>query len=95
MNIIVCVKQVFDPEAPPSNFKIDPATNKLMPLIGVPSVLSPFDEQAVEAALRIKDAKGGKITVISLGVNLLRDVVKKPLSMGADEINPAGRPCFC
>ncbi|OGO39648.1 MAG: hypothetical protein A2147_02985, partial [Chloroflexi bacterium RBG_16_57_8] len=34
-----------------------------------------------------KDAqKGGKITVISLGVNLLRDVVKKPLSMGADEL---------
>jgi electron transfer flavoprotein beta subunit len=49
-------------------------------------VISPFDEQAVEAALRIKDTKGGKITVISLGVNLLRDVVKKPLSMGADEL---------
>jgi len=40
----------------------------------------------VEAALRIKDAQGGKITVISLGTNLLREVVKKPLSMGADEL---------
>jgi len=49
-------------------------------------VISPFDENAVEAALRIKDAQGGKITVISLGVNLLREVVKKPLSMGADEL---------
>ena len=86
MNIIVCVKQVPDPEAPPASFKIDPVTNKVIPPPGVPPVISPFDEQAVEAALRIKDAKGGKITVISLGVNLLRDVVKKPLSMGADEL---------
>ncbi len=86
MNIIVCVKQVLDPEAPPASFKIDPATNQVIPPPGVPPVISPFDEQAVEAALRLKEAKGGKITVISLGENLLRDVVKKPLSMGADEL---------
>jgi electron transfer flavoprotein beta subunit len=86
MNMIVCVKQVLDPEAPPASFRIDSATNNVVPPAGVPPVISPFDEQAVEAALKIKDAKGGKITVISLGVNLLRDVVKKPLSMGADEL---------
>ncbi len=86
MNIVVCVKQVIDPEAPPASFKIDPATNKVMPPPGVPPVISTFDEYAVEAALRIKDAQGGKITAISLGANLLRDVVKKPLSMGADEL---------
>jgi electron transfer flavoprotein beta subunit len=86
MNMIVCVKQVIDPEAPPASFKIDPSSNKAVPPPGVSPVISPFDEQAVEAALRIKDAQGGKITVISLGVNLLRDVVKKPLSMGADEL---------
>ncbi len=86
MDMIVCCKQVLDPEAPPASFKIDPATNKVIPPQGVPPVISPFDEQAVEAALRVKDAKGGKITVISLGINLLRDVVKKPLSMGADEL---------
>ncbi len=86
MNMIVCVKQVIDPEAPPAGFKVDSATNKVVPPPGVPPVISPFDENAVEAALRIKDAHGGKITVISLGVNLLREVVKKPLSMGADEL---------
>ncbi len=86
MDMIVCCKQVLDPEAPPASFKIDPAKNKVVPPQGVPPVISPFDEQAVEAALRVKDAKGGKITVISLGINLLRDVVKKPLSMGADEL---------
>lgn len=86
MNIIVCVKQVLDPEAPPTSFKIDAATNKAMPPPGVPPVISTFDEYAVEAALRLKEAKGGKITVLSMGVNMQRDVVKKPLSMGADEL---------
>ena len=86
MNMIVCCKQVLDPEAPPASFKIDPASNKVIPPSGVPPVISPFDEQAIEAALRIKDKQGGKITVLSLGNNLARDVVKKPLSMGADEL---------
>jgi len=86
MNVIVCVKQVIDPEAPPVSFKIDPSSNTVVPPSGVSPVISPFDENAVEAALRIKDAQGGKITAISLGINLLRDVVKKPLSMGADEL---------
>ena len=86
MNLIVCVKQVPDPEAPPASFKIDAATNSMTLAAGVNQVISPFDEQAIEAALRLKDAKGGKVTVISLGTKLQRDVVKKPLSMGADEL---------
>ena len=94
MDMIVCCKQVIDPEAPPATFKVDTATNKVMPPQGVPPVISPFDEQAVEAALKIKDAKGGKITAISLGVNLQRDVVKKPLSMGADELILLEDPAF-
>jgi electron transfer flavoprotein beta subunit len=61
---------------------------------GFPPVISPFDEQAVEAALRIKDTHGGKITILSLGNNLLRDVVKKPLAMGADELVLLESPVF-
>jgi electron transfer flavoprotein beta subunit len=94
VNIIVCVKQVNDPEAPPSSFKIDPATNKVIPPPGMPPVISTFDEFAVEAALRIKEKVGGKITILSLGVNLLRDVVKKPLSMGADDLVLLEDPAF-
>lgn len=87
MNLIVCVKQIPDPEAPPASFKVDPSSNKVVPPPGVPPVISPYDENAVEAALKIKDAnKDSKITVISLGNNLVRDVVKKPLAMGADEL---------
>ena len=72
MNMIVCCKQVIDPEAPLASFKVDESANKVVPSPGVPPVISPFDEQAIEAALRIKDVHGGKITAISLGIKLLR-----------------------
>jgi electron transfer flavoprotein beta subunit len=85
MNIIVCVKQVVDPEIPPAKFKIDPETKKVIPPPGVPPVISVFDERAVEAACRLKDKQGGKITVISLGPGKASDVVKHAISMGADE----------
>ncbi|MBI2866577.1 MAG: electron transfer flavoprotein subunit beta/FixA family protein [Chloroflexi bacterium] len=86
MNIIVCVKQVPDPEAPPGSFRIDPATKRALLPQGVAPVISPFDEQAVEAALRIKDKGGSKVTVLCKGTDLVADVVKKPLAMGADEL---------
>jgi electron transfer flavoprotein beta subunit len=85
MNIIVCVKQVIDPEAPPSSFKIDAATNKAE-MRGAPPVIDPYGEYAVEASLKIKEAQGGKVTVLSLGNGLMREVVKKPLAMGADAL---------
>ncbi len=86
MNMIVCLKQVIDPETPPASFKIDPQSNKIVPPPGIAPVLDPYSEYALEAALRIKDAKGGKITALSLGSDLVREVVKKPLAMGADEL---------
>ena len=86
MNMIVCIKQTIDPEAPPASFKVDPTTNKVVPPPGVPPVIDQYAEYAVEAALRIKDAQSGKITAISLGLTPARDVIKKPLSMGADEL---------
>jgi len=84
MNMIVCIKQVIDP--PPASFKIDSAGNKVVPPQGVSPVIDPYAEYGVEAALKLKDALGGKITAISLGTNQLRDIVKKPLAMGADEL---------
>jgi len=86
MNLIVCIKQVLDPEAPPASFKIDAVTNKVVQPPNVSLVVDPYAEFALEAALQIKDTQGGKITVIALGANLLRSVVKKPLSMGADAL---------
>ncbi len=85
MNIIVCVKQVMDPETPASAFAIDSDARRVVPAPGIPPVVNGFDENAVEAALKIKDAGEAKITVISVGNGFVMDVMKKPLSMGADE----------
>jgi electron transfer flavoprotein beta subunit len=86
MDMVVCVKQILDPEAPPSAFKVDEAAKKVIPPQGIAPVISPFDSQAVEAALRVRDTEGsGKITVISVGPTSARDVVKHGLAMGADE----------
>ena len=84
MNIIVCVKQVPDPEIPLAKFRIDPEAKKVIPPEGIPPVISTFDEQAVEAALRIKEQRESKITVLTMGGSV-GDVVKHALSMGADE----------
>jgi len=86
VNMIVCIKQVIDPEAPPATFKINPDTIEVVQPPDVSMVVDPYAEYAVEAALRIKDTHGGKITAIALGTNLIRNVIKKPLSMGADEL---------
>jgi electron transfer flavoprotein beta subunit len=86
LQIIACVKQVPDPEAPASSFKVDEAAKKVVPAAGVTPVISQFDALAVEAALRIKDTVGdAKITVISMGPETARDVIKHSLAMGADE----------
>jgi len=85
MHTIVCVKQVLDPEIPPAKFKIDPEAKEVIPPPGVPPVISVFDERAVEAACRLKDKHGGKITAISMGAGKAADVVKQAISMGADE----------
>ncbi len=86
MKMIVCVKQIPDPETPSGAFRVDERTNKVIPAQGIAPVISPFDAQAVEAALRIRDAQGeGHITVLSMGAASARDVIKHALAMGADE----------
>lgn len=85
MEIIVCVKPVLDPELPPAKFAVDGKNNKVVPPEGMPLVVSPYDLLAVEAAVRIKEAKGGKITVITLGTVNAEEAVRKALAMGADD----------
>lgn len=86
MNIIVCVKQIPDPETPAASFRVDEAAKKVIPAQGIAPVVNPYDPQATEAALRLRDADGGgTITVISLGADSARDAIKHALAMGADE----------
>jgi electron transfer flavoprotein beta subunit len=94
MQIVVCVKQVLDPEMPRSAFKIDPEGKRVIPPKGTPPVISPFDENALEAALRIKDRHGAKVIVISMGSTLAQAVLRKTLAAGADELILLEDPLF-
>jgi len=86
IHMICCVKQVPDPETPASQFKVDEATKKVLPVPGIDPVADEFAILGVEAALRIREAAGeAKITVLCLGPDAARDAVKKALAMGADE----------
>jgi len=86
LHIICCVKQVPDPETPPSQFRVDEAQKKVIPAPGIAPVPSQFDPIGVEAALRIRDAVGDvKISVLSMGPESFRDAIKHCLAMGADE----------
>jgi electron transfer flavoprotein beta subunit len=87
MKIIVFAKQVMDPETPQASFRINEATNTVEPVQGIAPVVNGFDENAVEAALKVREKVGdATITVITLGKDLVMDVIKKPLSMGANEL---------
>ena len=79
MDIVVCIKQVPDT----TEVKIDPVTNTLIRQ-GVPSIVNPFDKNALEAGLQLREKHGGKVTVISMGPPQAKDALKECLAMGAD-----------
>jgi electron transfer flavoprotein beta subunit len=86
MHIVVCVKQIPDPEIAASQFRVDEAAGKVVPLPGTALVMSPFDEQALEAALRLRDGgQATRITVLTLGAESARSTLKHGLAMGADD----------
>ena len=89
MNIAVCVKQVPDT----TEIKIDPVNNTLI-RDGVPSIVNPFDADALEAAARIKDAHPDtKIVVISMGPEQAKSALKECLAIAADKAYlVSGRP---
>jgi len=78
MNILVCVKQIPDPNVPG---KLDPQSHRLV-REGVDLVLDPGDEHGVEAALQLVEAAGGEVTIISMGPVKALDAIRKALSMG-------------
>jgi electron transfer flavoprotein beta subunit len=84
MDIVVTVKQVPDPDIPPTHFKVDEAAKKVIPPAGVAPVMNGYDANALEAALRLKEQLGGKVTVVSLGSGSARDTLKRAIAMGAD-----------
>ncbi len=80
MNIVVCVKQVPDTTAKKElgpDFRLNRAQ--------LESVINPFDEYALEEALRLKEAHGGEVTVLTMGPASAEDTMRKALAMGADK----------
>ena len=80
MNIVVCIKQVPDT----NEVKLDPKTGTLI-REGVPSIINPDDKAGLEAALRLKDSMGAKVSVISMGPPQADVALREALAMGADE----------
>lgn len=89
MNIVVCIKQVPDSD----KVTIDRKTNRLI-REGVPCIINPFDENALEMALQLKDLHGGKVTVISMGPLQAEKALRTALAHGADEAVLISDPRF-
>ena len=81
MNIFVFVKRVPDTE---SKIKINHEKREIVEE-GLNFVLSPYDEYAVEEALRLREAKGGRVVVFSVGSEKSIVILKKCLAMGVDD----------
>ncbi|MDD5773421.1 MAG: electron transfer flavoprotein subunit beta/FixA family protein [bacterium] len=79
LKIIVCIKQVPDT----SEIKINPQTNTLI-RDGVPSIINPFDKNALEEAIKIKEKIPSEISVITMGPPQAQEALKESLAMGAD-----------
>jgi electron transfer flavoprotein beta subunit len=81
MNVLVFMKRVPDTE---SRIRID-RESKAVVEEGLNFIISPYDEYAIEEALRLREAKGGKVTVASFGPEETVTTLRKALAMGADE----------
>jgi electron transfer flavoprotein beta subunit len=83
VKIVVCVKLVPDTNA---DKRIDPATKRLV-RTGVETVLNPFDEYAIEAALQLKEklADDSTVTIFCMTPETQKDTVRKALAMGGDD----------
>ena len=79
LNILVCVKQVPDVNL----VKIDPETGSLIRK-GVPAILNPNDENALEAAIQLKERYGGTVTCITMGPDQAEEALRECLAAGAD-----------
>jgi electron transfer flavoprotein beta subunit len=81
VNIVVCLKQVPDTE---SQIKIAP-DGKAIITDNIKWVMNPYDEYAVEEALRIKEKFGGEVSIIGVGPKRVTEAIRTALAMGADK----------
>ena len=80
MNIVVCIKQVPDTKG---GVKFNP--DGTLDRASMLAIMNPDDKAGLEAALRIKDETGAKVTVVTMGLPKADDMLREALAMGADE----------
>ena len=80
MEIVVCVKQV----PATTRVQLDPRTRTII-REGVELMLNPFDAYALEEALRLREAHGGRVSVITMGIPSAAAMLREALAMGADQ----------
>ncbi|SHJ43469.1 electron transfer flavoprotein subunit beta/FixA family protein [Pseudobutyrivibrio xylanivorans] len=80
MNIVVCIKQVPDTKG---GVKFNP--DGTLDRASMLAIMNPDDKAGLEAALRIKDETGAKVTVLTMGLPKADDMLREALAMGADE----------
>jgi electron transfer flavoprotein beta subunit len=90
MDVIVCMKQVPDTE---TKIKINPEKTGIV-TEGIKYVMNPYDEYAVEEALKIREKFGGTVTIVSLGPSRATEAIRTALAMGADEGIHLNDPAF-
>ncbi|MDX2033420.1 MAG: electron transfer flavoprotein subunit beta/FixA family protein [Blastocatellia bacterium] len=84
MNIIVCLKQILDPEVPARDFRVDHDRREAV-RGSANLVTNIFCENALETALQLKERSGGRITALIFGPEEAEDSLRKALAMKADE----------
>ena len=91
MRIVVCAKEVLDPDAV-NNYALEGRLEigddgRTLTQTSIPRVMNAYDEQGIEAALRLREAGlGCTLTVVSVGLSDGSEILKHAAALGADEI---------
>jgi len=80
LKIVVCIKQVPDTQ----EVRLDPVTHTLK-REGVKAIINPFDLYALEEGLRVKEAHGGEVILLSMGPPQAEEALREALGYGADK----------
>ena len=84
--IVVCIKSVPDPKRA-AKVSLDPETGRVRreaDRLGITRVMSPLDRHALEEALRIREARGGRVTTLTMDLPATQGVLLESLALGAD-----------
>lgn len=81
MKIIVCIKQVPDAK----DVRLDPETNTLA-REGVQSIMNPYDQHALEEAVKLREQLGGEVIAVTMGPPQAEEMLRLAISCGADKV---------